>query len=97
METSPFDFEAEQDLQSKKIDLEKEIDSLRKKCSQIESRIGNLTFKYSDPEPNFNRKQVKGFVASLLSIPEEFSEYATAIEVCAGGRLFNVLNNNFRL
>lgn len=57
----------------------------------LKSRLGNLDFTYSDPTPNFDRTRVKGLVATLVDLPETSSVYSTALEVSAGGKLYNVV------
>jgi structural maintenance of chromosome 2 len=49
-----------------------------------------LDFTFTDPVPNFDRNLVKGVVAKLVSIPEKNFDKATALEVCAGGKLYQV-------
>ncbi|KAH6602712.1 hypothetical protein BASA61_000877 [Batrachochytrium salamandrivorans] len=48
-------------------------------------------FSYSNPTPNFDRSTVKGFVADLINISEGNLGASTALEVCAGGKLYNVI------
>ena len=57
-------------------------------------QIGGLDFAYSDPVPNFDRRQVKGLVANLISIDESDYDKSTALEIAAGGRLYNVVVDN---
>ena len=57
----------------------------------LERSLQGLSFAYSDPTPNFDRKKVKGLVAELIDISESSRNAAVALEVCAGGRLFNVV------
>jgi chromosome segregation ATPase len=57
----------------------------------LKSRFGNLDFSYSDPTPNFDRSKVKGLVVTLVGLPETSERYATALEVSAGGKLYNVV------
>ncbi|XP_077867621.1 structural maintenance of chromosomes protein 2-like [Saccoglossus kowalevskii] len=49
----------------------------------------NLQFAYKDPEKNFNRSSVKGLVAQLITVKDVNT--ATALEVAAGGKLYNVV------
>lgn len=57
----------------------------------LKRKIANIDFSYSDPTPNFDRSQVKGLIAQLFTLPEQNFKSATALEICAGGRLYNVL------
>ena len=50
---------------------------------------GRLDFNYSNPEPNFDRSKVKGLVAQLISVNKP--EAMCALEVSAGGKLYNVV------
>ena len=50
---------------------------------------GRLDFNYSNPEPNFDRSKVKGLVAQLISVNKP--EAMVALEVSAGGKLYNVV------
>ncbi|CAN6616676.1 structural maintenance of chromosomes protein 2 [Trichomonascus vanleenenianus] len=70
------------------------IDEVREINSELESmkrRISNIEFNYSKPTPNFNPSSVKGLVAQLFTLDKKNYKGATALEVCAGGRLFHVV------
>ena len=58
---------------------------------KLESSLQGLSFKYADPTPNFDRSKIKGLVAELIDIPISSQSAAAALEVCAGGRLYNVV------
>jgi len=58
----------------------------------LKRKIANIDFSYSDPTPNFDRTQVKGLIAQLFILPEQNFKSATALEICAGGRLYNVFS-----
>ena len=53
--------------------------------------LGRLNFEYSDPRPGFDRRKVKGLAATLISLGEEHYDKSTALELSAGGKLFNVV------
>lgn len=42
-----------------------------------------------DPERGWDRSKVKGLLANLISVKDV--SYATALEVVAGGRLYNIV------
>ncbi|EWC44105.1 hypothetical protein DRE_07162 [Drechslerella stenobrocha 248] len=65
-------------------ELQEQVDALRRKVASIE-------FTYSDPVANFDRSKVKGLVAQLFSLSQDKYEAGTALEICAGGRLYNVV------
>lgn len=48
-----------------------------------------MNFEYSDPEPNFDKSKVKGFVAECVQVKD--SKFNTALEVTAGTKLRNVI------
>lgn len=63
----------------------------------IKQRLSFLDFNYSMPSANFDRSQVKGLVASLVHLrPEDYNK-STALEITAGGRLYNVVVDNERV
>jgi structural maintenance of chromosome 2 len=81
----------EKQQQSEKAQLEKRIRVLQGEAEALRRKVAGLDFSYSDPCPNFDRRRVKGLVAQLFNLPEEHSEAGTALEICAGGRLYNVV------
>lgn len=84
-----YDAQATEGLQSEYHQLKHEVRGLRDKVDSVESRDARLSFRYHDPEPNFNRKSVHGLVCKLFGLCEP--QFAVAIEKTAGGRLFNVV------
>lgn len=77
-------YKEEAAIQQRIRELEREADTLKRQVSQID-------FDYSDPTPGFDRSKVKGLVAQLFSLSEDKAEAGTALEICAGGRLYNVV------
>ena len=63
----------------------------------MKSRLAAIDFSYSDPEPNFDRSQVKGLVATLVDLDETNFKSSTALEICAGGKLYNVVVQDERV
>lgn len=51
-----------------------------------------MRFAYSDPCEGFDRSRVKGVVCELIEVRDK--RYTTAVEVCAGGKLFQVVVDN---
>ncbi|EMC93354.1 hypothetical protein BAUCODRAFT_26658 [Baudoinia panamericana UAMH 10762] len=86
-----FDPGREELQQAEKAQLEKRIRALQSEAEALRRRIAGLDFSYSDPSPDFDRRRVKGLVAQLFNLPEQHSEAGTALEICAGGRLYNVV------
>ncbi|KAH9850422.1 condensin complex subunit SMC2 [Lenzites betulinus] len=68
-----------------------EVRTLTQARDDIKNRMGNLDFEYASPYPNFDRKKVKGLVAALVGLEKMNYNAATALEITAGGRLYNVV------
>ncbi len=62
---------------------------LKDKVGNLTAELSGLQFVYNDPEKNFDRRKVKGLVANLITLKDTSS--ATALEVAAGGKLYNVV------
>ncbi|KAL8217998.1 hypothetical protein R6Q57_021371 [Mikania cordata] len=62
---------------------------IKEEIRNICSRLGNTEFSYRDPVKNFDRSKVKGVVAKLIKVKDRST--MTALEVCAGGKLYNVV------
>lgn len=82
---------AEEDLYREESNLQQKIRSLRQESDALKRRVANIDFNYNDPVPNFDRTKVKGLVAQLFSLDKEHTKAGTALEICAGGRLYNVV------
>ena len=91
-ELNGVDFDASEYERVERVvsELEKSCLSLRRAAEEAESQLGsNLQFQYRDPEPGFDRSRVKGVVASLIEVRDE--RYSQAVEVTAGGKLYQVV------
>lgn len=71
--------------------LQRDIRDLRQRADGLRRKAANIDFNYTDPHPNFDRSKVKGLVAQLFTLNKDKLESATALEICAGGRLYNVV------
>ena len=81
----------ENDLTKQEESLKKEIYALRQEADGLRRRVANIDFSYNDPVHNFDRSKVKGLVAQLFTLDKANSKAGTALEICAGGRLYNVV------
>ncbi|KAI0704404.1 condensin complex subunit SMC2 [Cerioporus squamosus] len=72
-------------------DAKQEVRRLTEIRDAVKSRLANLDFDYASPHPNFDRNKVKGLVASLVSLEQVNYNASTALEITAGGRLYNVV------
>ncbi|KAK3249583.1 Structural maintenance of chromosomes protein 2 [Cymbomonas tetramitiformis] len=64
-------------------------ESWQDRVDMLSSQLHRVDFQYRDPERNFDHSRVKGVVARLLRVREP--EAAQALEVVAGGKLYNVV------
>ena len=71
--------------------LQKEIRGLREQADAMKRKVANIDFSYTDPSPGFDRSKVKGLVAQLFTLDKDKTQAGTALEICAGGRLYNVV------
>ena len=72
-------------LEARVSGLERECSGLRRSLEEAESEVSSsVQFRYTDPEPGFDRSRVKGVVAELIEVREE--RYSEAVEVAAGGQ-----------
>ena len=92
-ELKKLGFEPEKDNQMNKQEneLQRDIRALREEADTVKRKVANIDFHYTDPEPGFDRSNVKGLVAQLFTLDEDKKKAGTALEVCAGGRLYNVV------
>lgn len=65
------------------------VQKLKDKIRALSAQLSNVEFTYRDPTRNFDRSTVKGVVAKLIKVKD--GSTMTALEVVAGGRLFNVV------
>lgn len=85
---------AEEDLYKQENGLQQKVRSLRQESDALKRKVANIDFNYADPVPNFDRSKVKGLVAQLFTLDKENTKAGTALEICAGGRLYNVVVEN---
>jgi structural maintenance of chromosome 2 len=62
----------------------------------MRSRISQHDFNYTLP-PGFDTRKVKGLIASLLALKPEDHGKSTALEIAAGGKLYNVVVDDERM
>ena len=81
----------EENMREREATLRKSIRQFREQADALKRKVANVDFNYNDPSPNFNRSKVKGLVAQLFTLDKEKTVAGTALEICAGGRLYNVV------
>lgn len=53
--------------------------------------LSRLNLEYMDPYHGFDRSKIKGYVAQVTYLDKVNYDKATALEIAAGGKLFNVI------
>ncbi|KAK5163690.1 hypothetical protein LTR04_002312 [Oleoguttula sp. CCFEE 6159] len=81
----------EDEMYKEEATLQQRIRGLREQADAMRRKVANIDFSYSDPSPNFDRSKVKGLVAQLFTLDKKHTQAGTALEICAGGRLYNVV------
>lgn len=81
----------EDEMYKQESTLQQTIRQLREQSDGLKRRVANIDFNYADPTPNFDRSKVKGLVAQLFTLDKDHTNAGTALEICAGGRLYNVV------
>ena len=81
----------EEEMNQQEASLRQEIRVLREQADIMQRKVANIDFSYNDPSPGFDRSKVKGLVAQLFTLDREKTQAGTALEICAGGRLYNVV------
>lgn len=82
---------SEEELQKEEAAIQQEIGQLSQEADNLRRTVSQIDFDYSDPHPGFDRSKVKGLVAQLFTLPADRAIAGTALEICAGGRLYNVV------
>ncbi|KAK6465470.1 chromosome segregation and condensation [Scheffersomyces coipomensis] len=80
-------------LREQELKLNKEFQKLNNELNYVKRDLGNnnIEFHYSRPSVNFDDNAVRGLVSQLFLLPDQSFEKALALQVCAGGRLYNVV------
>lgn len=74
--------------------LDERQSQLNALCRQLQNDFNykgahRFDIEYRDPEPNFDRRKVRGMVCRLLKVRDP--KYSAALSTCGGGRLYNVV------
>ncbi|KAF8706721.1 Structural maintenance of chromosomes protein, partial [Rhizoctonia solani] len=70
----------------------------RDEADRYQALLSQLDFAYSDPTPNFDRSAVLGPLGNLISLtPEVADKWSTALEICAGAKIYNVVVRDERI
>ena len=88
-----FDDERRQSLIRERDHLFQRLQEVRERIIALERNLGGVDIEFNSPQ-DFNRDCVHGVVARLFEVSDP--AYQTAIEVAGGGRLYNVVVDEFR-
>ncbi|PFH60940.1 hypothetical protein XA68_18515 [Ophiocordyceps unilateralis] len=80
-----------EDMYKQESQLQEKVRGLREDADKLKRQVANIDFNYADPVAGFDRSKVKGLVAQLFTLDEKHTRAGTALEICAGGRLYNVV------
>lgn len=86
-----FDAGREEEMYQQEASLQSQVRALREQADVMKRKVSNIDFGYSNPTPSFDRSKVKGLVAQLFTLDKDKTQAGTALEICAGGRLYNVV------
>ncbi|KAF1913158.1 RecF/RecN/SMC [Ampelomyces quisqualis] len=86
-----FDQAKESEMYQQESHFQARIRELKQQADELQRRVANIDFTYSDPTPDFDRSRVKGLVAQLFTLNKNHIRAGTALEISAGGRLYNVV------
>lgn len=82
------------ELKNREAQINRELHKVTNEVNYLKRKVANLEFSYTKPTSDFNARSVKGVVAQLFSLDEDKGDSATALEVAAGGRLYNIVVDN---
>ncbi|PIL32520.1 hypothetical protein GSI_05223 [Ganoderma sinense ZZ0214-1] len=91
LEETGWNAEQEQSHENDLRNAKNEVRRLSEHRDSVKRRMRNVDFEYEMPHPNFDRNKVKGLVASLVNLDKVNYRASTALEITAGGRLYNVV------
>ncbi|KAA8901772.1 chromosomes protein 2 structural maintenance [Sphaerosporella brunnea] len=81
----------EEEIRREEADLEARIRDLTRQANDLRRSVRDLDFSYSNPSPDFDRSKVKGKVLQLFTLDEGKEFAGTALELAAGGKLYNIV------
>lgn len=86
-----YDSQKVQEMKQLESQLRSQLNKLNNDLNYLKREVGNVDFTYSKPYADFNSNAVRGVAVQLFNLNEAHSDKALALQVCAGGRLYNVV------
>lgn len=89
-----FDENRYKQLKDTEASLKQDIKKVSQQIESWKRKLYNLDFQYDQRNVKFNPKSIKGVAATLFDIDSNNMDKAQALQVCAGGKLFNIVVEN---
>ena len=86
---SPYDADVAAAAEATRVREAEAVRQTQDRVDALAGQLAQLDFSFSDPERGFDRSRVKGVLARLIRVKEPAC--ATALEVAAGGKLYQVV------
>ncbi|KAF8346307.1 condensin complex subunit SMC2 [Amanita rubescens] len=83
--------ELENNLEAKLKEARDNVAELSHNRDRVKQNLGRLNFDYVTPSPHFDRAKVRGLAATLITLEEQNYNASTALEIAAGGKLYQVV------
>ncbi|GAA5922143.1 condensin subunit SMC2 [Sporobolomyces koalae] len=90
LKASGYDEAQEAELTTRREQEIGAFEQVKRRRDAKRNEVSRTDFRADDPYPNFDRSSVYGTIASLIELDDANSVAATALEIAAGGRLYNV-------
>lgn len=78
-------------LRQREYSMRQELHGLEREIEYLRRSVANIEFNYARPSEKFDPNSVKGVAAQLFTLSEDNYDSALALQICAGGRLFNII------
>lgn len=88
---SGFDKTDYDNLKNEEELLMQQLNTKNRDLQDFVRQDSRFDFTYENPTPDFDPNSMKGLCGELFDLPENNLRTATALEVCAGYKLFNVV------
>lgn len=93
--TLDWDDSREDDIRRQREQASQEMRGLLERRDKVKSGLAGFDFDYQSPTRDFDRSKVKGLIATLIELDPKNHKFSTALEVCAGSRMYNVRQSAF--
>lgn len=79
-------------MQTHRSELVSLVQELCDRSDILGSQLRRCHFQYNDPEPNFDKRKVKGLVCRLIKVKDQ--TYCMALEIAGGGKVKFKIHTN---